>query len=327
MDPHLANVSELVRVAADRLVQQLGPMVNGSEQFPFDETLSRVTIAQDECLAALSQTGLWGRDNQMPSGDFWKIAGHVVGHGPLQLRAREKPHGYAGDFEMLDQIAEDRVADELLSGAFDRYFQNQPAPRAVRNRTQEIADRIVAVVRETPTNSAIKICSVGSGSASDVRCALGQLNPSEIQRLDVHLLDLDPAALAFASRKLLELNCHAHSHRVNLFRLAKVPRLTELLDGSGLIFCSGLFDYLTHSDAVAMLRAFWSQLDDGGQLLAFNFAEHSSRAYMEWFGNWYLEYRDLDAMHQMAVDAGWQESDYAVAAEEENVNLFIKARK
>lgn len=323
------NHRDVIRLAADELVELLGPLVRGDERLDFEESLERIQSAQDDCLARLSETGLLGRDNQLPSGDFWKTAGWVVGHGPLQLRAREKPHGYAGDFEMLDQIADDRISEELLPGAFDRYFQNQAAPKAVRNRTRLIADRIVELARAAngSSDAAIKICSVGSGSAPDIRRAVEQLNSDQAQRLDIHLFDLDPKALAFAEEKLRSLNVRSQSHRVNLFRLAKLPRLTELLSDSTLIFCSGLFDYLTHADAVAMLQAFWSQLVREGQLLAFNFAEHSSRAYMEWFGNWYLEYRDVEAMHRMAVEVGWRDSDYDVHVEPENVNLFIAAQK
>ena len=325
-------VDGFVSLAAVELVGQLGPLVRGEEQLSFENSLARITEAQDACLATLSQSELWGRANQLPSQDFWKVAGWVVSHGPLQRRAREKPHGYAGDFEMLDQIDEDRISDTHLPGAFDRYFQNQAAPKAVRNRTREIADRIVDLVRSPDGKSKhasadIKICSVGSGSAPDIRRAVRCLEKDEQARLDVHLFDLDPNALAFAEDKLRRHNVCVHTHRVNLFRIAKLPRLAELLSESKLIFCSGFFDYLSHADAVAMLKTFWSKLSVDGQLLTFNFSSHSSRAYMEWFGNWYLIYRDLETMHRLATDAGWRDTDYAVHVEAENVNLFLEGRK
>jgi hypothetical protein len=327
------RVTEQINAAAAVICDQLGPLVRGEELLPFDAALARIEHAQDACLDQLAQTGLWGRENQMPSGDFWKRAGWIVRQGPLQWHAREKPHGYAGDYEMLDQIADDRIADirhadDVLPAAFDRYFQDQAAPKAVRNRTVEIANRIVDTVRRHPDRR-VKIASVGSGSAPDVRWALQALDPSETARLDVSLFDLDPHALDFAATKLDRLpQRQLQTHRVNLLRFARLPTLVTLLAEADLIFCSGLFDYLTRNDAVAMLKAFWSQLRSGGSLLVFNFSPlNPSRAYMEWFGNWYLEYRTPEAMRQLGHDAGWSDHEFAVQVEQENVNLFIEAWK
>ena len=324
----ISSVSDQVKAAAQGIVDELGPLIRGAESPSFEATLARITSAQNTCLERLARTGLWGRANQMPSGDFWKLAGWIVGRGPLQRHAREKPHGYAGDYEMLDQIAADRISEGILPGAFDRYFQNHAAPRAVRNRTTEIANRIVATVREYPGRR-VKIASVGSGSAADVRRAIEVLEPDEVARIDVSLFDLDPDALSFAAARLDGLSTEQlHTHRVNLNRFARSERRTSPLVESDLIFCSGLFDYLKQPDAVAMLQALWSRLRAGGRLLVFNFSTpNPSRAYMEWFGNWYLEYRSTEEMKQLGHDAGCSDDEFAVQAEQENINLFLEAYK
>ncbi len=320
------SIGKLVCLAAEQLCDELGPLVRGDDQVSFEAAYERIAKAQDACLATLASSSLWGRSNQMPSGDFWKIAGWVVSHGPLQRRAREKPHGYAGDFEMLDQIAHDQIDQELLPGAFDRYFQDQAAPKAVRNRTQQIADQIVQTVRRRSDH--VKICSVGSGPAADLKRAIEQLETNETSRMEVALFDLDPTALELAKSRLEAFQVNVNAHRVNLFRIARVQKLSSLLADSDLIFCSGLFDYLSHDDAVGMLRMFWQQLRQDGRLMAFNFStQNRSRAYMEWFGNWYLVYRTIDQMRQLALDAGWSDDQFTVRSEAENVNLFIEAHK
>lgn len=327
--------SYLIRSASKLLVEQLGPWIRREEILTFDEALTRVTAAQNTCLSMLSDTGLWGRENQLPSGDFWKTAGWVVGAGPLQLRARDKPLGYAGDYLMLNQITEDRIADDEIEGPLDRYFQNHSAPRAVRNRTVAIAEQIVALVRQSSgrqragrnnTDCPLKVVSVGAGSAPEVRLALSMLEPEEVSRLQVVLLDLDPYALEFATSQLALPATQLMTHRVNLYRLPRVASLTELIATSDMIFCAGLFDYLNHKDAVAMFEMFWKQLNTNGRLLVFNFAQRNpSRAYMEWFGNWYLEYRTIDLMQQLAVDAGVPGEQFEVKVEAENVNLYLEA--
>ena len=75
----------------------------------------------------------------------------------------------------------------------------------------------------------------------------------------------------------------------------------KTLDNPDLILCPGLFDYLEHTAAVGLLRLFWQQLAPGGTLLVGNFApNHATRAYMEWIGNWYLNYRSYEAMVDLA---------------------------
>src|SRR5690349_17923122 len=65
-----------------------------------------VDLALSQCMARLARTDCWGRANQVPSGELWKIAGGVLESGVLQLRARAKPLGYAGDYQMLAWICE-----------------------------------------------------------------------------------------------------------------------------------------------------------------------------------------------------------------------------
>src|SRR6266567_8449248 len=52
----------------------------------------------------------------------------------MQGFARTKPHGYAGDFEIIDRIYCGHVAPSPKLANWDRYFHAQPAPKAVRNR-------------------------------------------------------------------------------------------------------------------------------------------------------------------------------------------------
>ena len=115
------SVSVVIEHAAMTLCEELGAVVRGEEVLSFDETYARIEHAQNNCLRQLAATDLWGRDNQIPSSQFWKKAGWVVGCGPLQRHAREKPRGYAGDFEMLGKAmiqnteAQGRLNDALIS--------------------------------------------------------------------------------------------------------------------------------------------------------------------------------------------------------------------
>ena len=327
MSPHLSIV---IDNAATALCAELSGIVRGEEVLSFDETYARIEYAQNHCLRQLAATDLWGRDNQIPSGEFWKKAGWVVGYGPLQRHAREKPRGYAGDFEMLERISAQTLSPGVVPGAFDQFFQNQAAPRAVRNRNVLIADKIVHAVRQYAAKRPIKIVSVGSGPAADVRRAVAELVEPELQRLNVVLLDIDPHALEFAKVQLGKQipSGGLATHRVNLFRIPRQRHVAQLLEDADMIICAGILDYLNQQDATALLAAMWSRLRDDGKLLAFNFTlANPSRAYMEWFGNWYLTYRTHDEMRELGHRAGWSDRRFVVDAEDESTNLFIEVTK
>jgi hypothetical protein len=144
------------------------------------------------------------------------------------------------------------------------------------------------------------------------------------------LLDLDPNALAAARRRLEpclpseSLECI----RTNLFRLARGTRGAKELRTPDFLVCSGLFDYLDGEAAAALLTLFWRQLADGGILVVGNFAPHNpSRAYMEWIGNWYLNYRTVDDMEQLGAASGIPPDHFRIGCERTGVDLFLVAWK
>ena len=159
----LGDVELAVRAAAETLVAELQDV----EQFTdSNDSQRRVDVALDRCLAALSSTGLVGRGNQGPSQVLWKIAGDLLVRGDLQWRARSKPRGYAGDFEMQTDFWLGRECDDALGRLFDRYFLKQQAVEAVRARMDLIAGVIAARCAASPQDE-FRCVSTGSGPGID----------------------------------------------------------------------------------------------------------------------------------------------------------------
>ena len=319
-----------VRTAAEKLVDDLAAAERLTRHWSHQElTEALVDAALSQCLGELAGTGCWGEANRLPSGELWQIAGPLLEVGTLQYCARFKPHGYAGDYEMLARICEDYCCEDPLGRAFDRYFQRQAAPQAVRSRTEQTAAALASDCLKRQRN-AYHVVSVGSGPAIDVRGALGLLSQQRRTDLRVSLLDLDPNALDFA-RGLVEpllppgaLRCV----RTNLFRLAQGSDAAAALDGPDFLICSGLFDYLADEPAASMLRFFWGELSADGLLLVGNFSPHNpTRAYMEWIGNWYLTYRSAEQMEQLGVRAGIPPEQFTIGCERLGVDLFLIGRR
>lgn len=282
----------------------------------------------DQGLAELAISNLWGIDNRGPSQVMWQQAGEILEHGWLQLRAREKPRGYAGDHEMLGAIYQNRVTENPLGIAFDRYFLRQAAPQAVRNRMDLVRDEIVSRLRSADEPQ--KIVVLGSGSGLEVAAALHQLSIQDRARGEFWLLDLDPAAIALAEQNLQPLLPPESFHCLaeNLVRLPGKPRIVEQLQNASLAICTGFFDYLEDDTAAALLKVFWQLLGPGGQSLVFNFAPwNPTRAYMEWIGNWYLIYRTRSDLAQLAKAADIPSNSIQVSAEASGVDLLLRLHK
>ncbi len=287
------------------------------------------TAALHRALERLSATGCWGSANRLPSQWLWQIVGHWLECGVLQWRARSKPRGYAGDFEMLSMIVAREICGHPLGAAFDRYFQAQAAPQAVRNRTELVGDAIAALIRQRPTGS-IRVVSIGSGPALDLQRACDQLTWQQRQQLHLILLDLDPVALDDANSRLASRIPPGQLQpiRENLFRLAQPVRSRKYLADADILVCTGLFDYLDDDDAAAMLSRFWQALPSGGKAWVFNFAPHNpSRAYMEWIGNWYLNYRTAEQMSRLASQASIPPHQVQIAAEPSGIDLYWQISK
>ncbi len=287
----------------------------------------------DDCLGSLGELELWGPENRLLSSELWNAAGHWLSRGWLQNQARTKPRGYAGDHEMLARIHENVLYDDPLGSLFDQYFQAQAAPQAVRNRMRMMTQWIVDTVKlrlGSDSDQALartKIAMAGSALGLELREALAEMDDFGWQSVQATLLDLDPAALDFARGHLLPplLPEQVAFTNANLFRLPDRPRLAAELAGTNLLLCPGLFDYLDDATAKSMIHCLFGQLAPGGRLIVFQFAPHNpSRAYMEWFGNWYLIYRDIAAFRALIEQANLPDSNIEFGAEPLGIDLYVQ---
>lgn len=325
-----AELADRARAIGKELVGALEQGGRLSSQWTDEATgFALLQTAMDHCMNRLAQTACWGRANQQPSNEFWATTGSLLSLGSLQDRARNKPRGYAGDYEMFVQFYEGYCVDHPLGRLFDRYFQSQAAVEAVRSRTRQIASAIVSHSLTANRPGPYRIVSVGCGPAIDLELAIRWLPADRRSDLTVALLDLDGDAVTHSLQRLGELlpDDRLAGRRDNLYRLANKPAALEMLDHADFLVCSGLFDYLPDEPAAGLLQAFWQRLNERGALLVGNFAPHNpTRAYMEWLGNWYLTYRTPDQLLRLADQAGIPPSHATVGAERLGIDLFLEAQ-
>ncbi|MCB1225097.1 MAG: class I SAM-dependent methyltransferase [Verrucomicrobiales bacterium] len=235
--------------------------------------------------------------------------------GALQSQALLKPHGHAGDFEIIDAIHTLRVSEVPQLRRWDLFFQAQAAPVAVRNRKiwfhQLLSRRISAYSSDEP----LRVLNVGSGPARDVWEWMLS-HPSAPIQMDC--VDLDAHAISFS-----ESLCGAWSRQIHFHH----QNILKSLPGRGydLIWCAGLFDYLTDRVATRLLRALLGALNARGTLTVGNFSPlNPSRDYMEVFGDWNLHHRSETELKDLATHAGADPRSCGVDWEPTGVNLFLR---
>jgi extracellular factor (EF) 3-hydroxypalmitic acid methyl ester biosynthesis protein len=253
---------------------------------------------------------------------------------PFFHRTYTKPLSYAGDHEMMSMIVRNGFEGESLYARLVNAYLLDHAPcRAVRNRVgflkQKISEETGRVVRGGGTAN---IFSLGCGPAWEA-----------VNFLDEHLLanhtrfqflDFNEAALQFVGdhfeavkkRRSLKTPVRFVKNSVqNLLRGHSQSSLEK--DGFDLIYCSGLYDYLTDRISQALNNHLYDRLRPGGLLVIGNFGPTTSgRNLMEHLMDWFLIYRSPQAIAALAPAAAARE-DCRVRVEDAGANLFLEVRK
>lgn len=229
-----------------------------------------------------------------------------------------KPHGYPGDYEIIDRIYCQHTTDDPTLRNWDLYFHTQAAPRAVRNRKAYFVTLLDALVAAAGTPGALPVLNVASGPARDVR---EFLDGTDDDRVTVECVDTDPNAIAYARRV-----CRPHLDRV-VFTEANALRFTSP-HTYRLIWSAGLFDYFGDKGFRFLVERLLGMLADEGELVIGNFSKaNSTRDYMEVMGDWSLYYRDEAELRALALDCGVRPEDVRIGQEPEGVNLFLHIKR
>ena len=228
-----------------------------------------------------------------------------------------KPHGYTGDFEIIDRIYQCWISPDPRLAKWDEYFHAQAAPRAVRNRKTYFLSWLRS--QETQNNhDKLRVLNLGSGSGRDV---FEYVSRNGISRAVFECVDHDAKAIAYAKSLCAGFLDRIKLHQANALRYQPSSQ-------PYLIWSAGLFDYLNGRLALLLLRRLWRWLPLNGELVIGNFSPaNPTRAYMELLGGWSLHYRSEGDLRNLAVRAGIPIGAVQINRERENINLFLHARK
>lgn len=240
-----------------------------------------------------------------------KELGEAMSPKTIQGFAYCKPHGYAGDYEIIEKIYGHHVSSEVHLANWDNFFQSHPAAQAVRNRVSFFLDQVWEVKTHHPRGA--RILNVASGPGRDMFECLQTIGPSG---LTFDCVDQDPHAIHHAQKLCHNFSAYLNFFHQNVFKF--VANQTY-----NLIWSAGLFDYFSDNLFKRVLKRLLPYLEKKGKLVIGNFSNSNpSQDYMEFF-NWLLHHRSAEKLRKLAEECGVLPDQITVKQEPEGVNLFL----
>lgn len=221
---------------------------------------------------------------------------------PFVYRTFAKPMGYAGDYEMVNQIlADPRQGHNTYFQIVNTLFLNCAVAQAHRNRIDILVDYLhrAAELAEREGRR-VNILNVGCGPAVEIQRFI-EMHPNP-ERLSFTLVDFSEETLQY-TRGCIENAARTHGKTVHVQfvhesvhdLLKRAVRRDTPLDQEkfDFVYCAGLFDYLSDKVCARLLQYFELRSREGGQILVTNVhAGNPERNGMEHLLEWHLIYRD-----------------------------------
>ena len=251
---------------------------------------------------------------------------------PFVYRTFAKPLGYAGDYEMVNQIiADPRQGNSTYFQIINAFFLKAAVAQAHRNRIDILVGYLnKAAERAEREKRNISILNVGCGPAVEIQRFIAEHPHPE--RLVFKLMDFSEETLAY-TRSCIEKACEAHGKQVQVEYihesvhqlLKRASKKDDPLDAQAnfdFVYCAGLFDYLSDKVCSRLLQYFVARANPGGTVLVTNV--HSSnpqKNVMEHLLEWHLIYRDETQLEGVLPR---HRENTRMYTDETGVNLFAE---
>jgi extracellular factor (EF) 3-hydroxypalmitic acid methyl ester biosynthesis protein len=248
---------------------------------------------------------------------------------PFVYRAFQKPLGYAGDYEMVNMmLRESREGPTVYAQIINSLYLGTGPAEAHRNRIDILVDWLrERIGKAVESGRQPRILNIGCGPAVELQ-RLFRTEPM-MERADITLVDFSEETLAYTKERLRAAASDGRLRPNVTYSHDSVHRLLKRASGEDqsppepydIVYCAGLFDYLSDRICQRLLRLFTQWTVPGGEILATNVhPSNPARHWMEHLLEWYLIYRDEKQMEQLADELGRHE----VFVDKTGVNVFLR---
>jgi len=254
---------------------------------------------------------------------------------PFVFRTFRKPLGYAGDYMMVAMMFGDPCAgSSLFARVLNCYSLDLPPILAHRNRIDYLINWLEQeTLRVMRQNRQARVFNLGCGPAREVKTFIEKSvagNAAHFTLLDFNQETLDDTRRDLErSRADLGRRTGLEFVRKSVQQILKESvrsRASGTTSQYDLVYCAGLFDYLSDNVCKLLVEVLWGLVAPGGLLIVTNVDRHPSRAQMECFLEWNLVYRDTPAMRRL-VPSSVSPADVMLRRDVTGVNIFLELRK
>jgi SAM-dependent methyltransferase len=253
---------------------------------------------------------------------------------PWMHRARFKPFGYPGDYEVMRFVYERNFeGPTLFAKAIGYAFLQTKAALAVKYRKDLVKRQLRDVIElHGRSKKPLRFLSIAAGPAQELVELMAEL-PELHCPLELVLFDQDKSALSYSFRRLKPAVQEKWGDQVRVLylhesikRLLRDANLFTSFGHFDAIYSAGLYDYLQPSTAVVLTRNLFARLVPGGTLCIGNMApENPCRWFMESHLDWHLIHRTREEMMSIGNRAA-PGAAIQVLEEDAGVNPFIELR-
>ena len=245
---------------------------------------------------------------------FRRASHHLILQSEFNYYVFTKPRGYSGDFVTQEMIWMGRMerGDHRYRGISNtgKLLTALTFDMAASHANEARVKRLSSILQ----NSGFKqVASIGCGAGIEYREVNGKLPE------DIFLLDQDGDALAQAKASGNFGGSSVTFCEENIIKFILRNVRCQYLGMRDLIYAFGLFDYFPLKTAKRIVALLWVSVLPGGKLLVTNaHPQNPTRLWMEWGGEWYLDYKTEDQMHAIVdgldgvVDVSYDIDEFGV---------------
>lgn len=253
---------------------------------------------------------------------------------PFVHRTYAKPLGYPGDYEMVNMILRNRPeGPSMFAGIVNAYFLRLPVAQGHRNRIDRLADTLrMEAARPERGDRAVRVLNLGCGPAVEISRFI-RTSPLA-SRCEFTLIDFNRETIDHATEQLSAAMRESGRYpAVRGIQQSVSDLLKDVAMGSSdiarggfdVVYCAGLFDYLSDRLCSRLLEMMYRQAAPGGLVVATNVhPEHGAQAALDALGEWNLLLRTEADMRRLAQNIA---AEVSTGVEPAGTNVFLELRK
>jgi extracellular factor (EF) 3-hydroxypalmitic acid methyl ester biosynthesis protein len=239
--------------------------------------------------------------------------------GGLNNMVFNKPFGYAGDYLTIYNYFLDYAGERTYEILINQFSRSIPIAVAHRNRIPLLIEEIKSL-----SVKGGNILSVGCGPAIEIQRTCQEVF---FQKCNFTLFDADDRAINFVEQHLPAKLPNVKLLSSSILSPVKSHPISHH-ESYDLIYCCGLYDYLSDKVAIRILRSFFNTLKPGGKIIITNVSSDvQGRGYFEFFADWDLILRSEDDMLNLAQKCSPETNNRICKDSETESNIYLYVEK